>query len=298
MELRERLTSLFEHPSAEFLPIEIYAALIDDLYIQLVSLVIGATIPPLVGAFAAWRTGNTWMAALWIVRKWRGAVARAHRAPIPQGISRLSATVWLPCASGGIGMNYLPSSMRRCLGGMGLVAFAFADDPISQLLLATTAVAYTAGATARNSSWPRIAVTQLTLILLPIAIGSALRYDIAYTALSAVMLLYFVAALEIVKSVGARRLRLLLTTREKDELAHSLAEQNFRFDAALANMSHGLCMFDAQNRLVVWNKRFCEILRHRPGSAVAGHQHQAAGRAERGPRKSSGSECGRFGRRV
>ena len=142
---------------------------------------------------------------------------------------------------------------------MGLVAFAFADDPISQLLLATTAVAYTAGATARNSSWPRIAVTQLTLILLPIAIGSALRYDIAYTALSAVMLLYFVAAMEIVKSVGARRLRLLLTTREKDELAHSLAEQNFRFDAALANMSHGLCMFDAQNRLVVWNKRFCEI---------------------------------------
>jgi PAS domain-containing protein len=146
-----------------------------------------------------------------------------------------------------------------CLGGMGFVAFVFADDPISQLLLTTTAVVYMAGAMARNSSWPRVAVTQLTLTLLPIAIGSALRRDIAYTILSAVVLLYCVAALEIVKSAGASRLRLLLTTREKDQLAHSLAEQNFRFDTALANMPHGLCMFDTQLRLLVWNRRFCEI---------------------------------------
>jgi len=29
-----------------------------------------------------------------------------------------------------------------------------------------------------------------------------------------------------------------------------------RFDAALANMSHGLCMFDSEHRLIVWNRRF------------------------------------------
>ena len=35
-----------------------------------------------------------------------------------------------------------------------------------------------------------------------------------------------------------------------------LSEQNMQLDAALNNMSQGLCMFDAQNRLLVWNERY------------------------------------------
>jgi diguanylate cyclase (GGDEF)-like protein/PAS domain S-box-containing protein len=35
-----------------------------------------------------------------------------------------------------------------------------------------------------------------------------------------------------------------------------LSEQNFRLDGALNNMNQGLCMFDAQNRLLVWNERY------------------------------------------
>jgi len=38
-----------------------------------------------------------------------------------------------------------------------------------------------------------------------------------------------------------------------------LIEQNRRFDAALENMSQGLCMFDTDGRLLVWNKRYLEI---------------------------------------
>ena len=37
---------------------------------------------------------------------------------------------------------------------------------------------------------------------------------------------------------------------------HSISEQNARLDAALNNMIQGLCMFDAHNRLVVWNERY------------------------------------------
>jgi diguanylate cyclase (GGDEF)-like protein/PAS domain S-box-containing protein len=39
----------------------------------------------------------------------------------------------------------------------------------------------------------------------------------------------------------------------------NLAEQNERFDAALTNMSQGLCMFDADAKLVIFNPRFAEI---------------------------------------
>ncbi|MDR4306614.1 EAL domain-containing protein [Chelatococcus sambhunathii] len=38
-----------------------------------------------------------------------------------------------------------------------------------------------------------------------------------------------------------------------------LAEQVRRFDAALENMTQGLCMFDAESRLVVVNNRYCDI---------------------------------------
>ena len=39
-------------------------------------------------------------------------------------------------------------------------------------------------------------------------------------------------------------------------IRHKLASQNVQLDAALNNMIQGLCMFDAQNRLVVWNERY------------------------------------------
>ncbi len=43
-----------------------------------------------------------------------------------------------------------------------------------------------------------------------------------------------------------------------------LESTNRRFDAALNNMSQGLCMFDAADRLVVWNHRFIEMFRLPP----------------------------------
>jgi diguanylate cyclase (GGDEF)-like protein len=39
----------------------------------------------------------------------------------------------------------------------------------------------------------------------------------------------------------------------------SLVAQNERFDAALKNMSQGLCMFDAEGKLLIFNLRFAEI---------------------------------------
>jgi diguanylate cyclase (GGDEF)-like protein len=140
---------------------------------------------------------------------------------------------------------------------MCFVGLVFTDDPFCQLLLTVHAVGFTAGTTARNSSRPWIAITQVSSIVLPIALASALRGGLVYMALSAIMFLYYLATIELARYLGANRLRLLLTTGE-------LAEQNFRFDTALANMSHGLCMFDSEHRLMVWNRRFREIYKLPP----------------------------------
>lgn len=50
--------------------------------------------------------------------------------------------------------------------------------------------------------------------------------------------------------------RTLATLVQREE---ELETQNFRFEAALANMPQGLCMFDSEKRLLVSNARYAEI---------------------------------------
>jgi methyl-accepting chemotaxis protein len=41
----------------------------------------------------------------------------------------------------------------------------------------------------------------------------------------------------------------------------TLERVNLRFNAALENMTHGLCMFDGEERLVIWNDRYAKLYR-------------------------------------
>ena len=50
----------------------------------------------------------------------------------------------------------------------------------------------------------------------------------------------------------------------------TIAAQNRRFDVALNNIAHGLCMFDAEGRLIVKNDRYLEIYGLSPGSIEPG----------------------------
>jgi diguanylate cyclase (GGDEF)-like protein/PAS domain S-box-containing protein len=60
---------------------------------------------------------------------------------------------------------------------------------------------------------------------------------------------------------------------ERERAADELKEQHRRFDVALNNMVHGLCMFDKDMRLIVSNKRYSEMFNLpegfvRPGMSV------------------------------
>jgi len=59
-----------------------------------------------------------------------------------------------------------------------------------------------------------------------------------------------------------------VTSRKQHEAALELA--NTRLDAALNNMAHGLCMFDADNRLQLVNRRYCEIFKLWPAMPPLG----------------------------
>jgi PAS domain-containing protein len=71
-----------------------------------------------------------------------------------------------------------------------------------------------------------------------------------------------------------------------------LARINMQFDAALSNMTQGLCMFDAQKRLVVWNDRYAELYQIPPDLLKVGTSYEAivTDRAARGVLKIETTE--------
>ncbi|GMO11947.1 putative bifunctional diguanylate cyclase/phosphodiesterase [Bradyrhizobium sp. TM233] len=60
---------------------------------------------------------------------------------------------------------------------------------------------------------------------------------------------------------------------EREELSAQLQERNLQFDIAINNMSHGLCFFDANHRLLVCNSHYVDMYglppsRVRPGTPL------------------------------
>jgi methyl-accepting chemotaxis protein len=82
--------------------------------------------------------------------------------------------------------------------------------------------------------------------------------QIAYIVLAVVLTLLVLIAV----TIGIRR-------------QSSLEQTNLRFSTALENMTHGLCMFDADKRLVVCNKRYADLYRLPPELLKVGTPHQA-----------------------
>jgi diguanylate cyclase (GGDEF)-like protein len=71
-----------------------------------------------------------------------------------------------------------------------------------------------------------------------------------------------------------------------------LEQTNMHFDAALSNMTQGLCMFDGERRLVVWNERYAEIYCLPPELLKVGTPHDAiiGDRIRRGILKGASSD--------
>jgi diguanylate cyclase (GGDEF)-like protein len=70
----------------------------------------------------------------------------------------------------------------------------------------------------------------------------------------------FTAIVLIAMGIGAARKRkLVATTAALERSKTSLEETNLRFDTALKHMSHGLCMFDREQTLLVSNARYGEM---------------------------------------
>ncbi|HWP26277.1 MAG TPA: EAL domain-containing protein [Xanthobacteraceae bacterium] len=87
----------------------------------------------------------------------------------------------------------------------------------------------------------------------------------------------------LVMAFGAVRQKKLLSASEEIKRAkeslersnRSLEQTNRRFDAALENITHGICMFDRDKRLVVCNRHYANLYRLPPELQKIGTPHEA-----------------------
>ncbi len=61
---------------------------------------------------------------------------------------------------------------------------------------------------------------------------------------------------------------------EREAAASQLTTQNVRFNAALNNMAQGLCMFDANRKLVICNERYAAMYALPPELVRPGTAHE------------------------
>jgi len=155
--------------------------------------------------------------------------------------------------------------------GMGMVcllAITRIDNSALHLMLTTTTAGYAASIAGRNAGRPWVALSQLYLAATPMCLGLILHGDTFYQMIGLVLFIFMFGMTDITTSLRKTIVTALETKRQNAELARSFEAQATLFDAALNNMSHGLCMFDRGGALLVWNHKFLEIL-ERKGERLA-----------------------------
>src|SRR5271170_4834516 len=134
---------------------------------------------------------------------------------------------------------------------MGLscyVAFSRTSDSFAHLVSFTMTIAYAAGIFGRNFANPRFVILQILCTWTPIAAALVLYGNVYHWIFAALLIPTFYGIKLIADRLRRTLLDAVVTSRDMSLLAK-------RFDTALNNMPHGLCMFDSKRRIVVANQR-------------------------------------------
>ena len=239
------------------LPTEIRAALIESLFAPIASLIVGAIACSIVGAAVALRVGDPWIMAnsvailaVGMLRVVSALLYKKYKKSQHLAATKLWERVYEYGAWGFAGL----------LGLLCWLTITETSDASLQMAVTTMSAGYAAAIAGRNAGRPFIAIGQLTFCALPMAIALMLYPDGLHKVVGFVVLLFIYGMMDITLSIRDIIIQALTMTRKEAALAARFEEQANRFDIALNNMSHGLCMLDQQDRLQVWNVRFLELL--------------------------------------
>jgi diguanylate cyclase (GGDEF)-like protein len=232
------------------LPEEIYASLVDSLYRNLTAMLAGTLSATFGTLISAWKTGD-WVFGLIALATALVGVARYFDwkayARREEQSTRASTAVWELRYALGAGVSAF------LLGLWCFFAFVTTSDHIVHLMCIAVTIGNSAGVSGRNFGRPRIVTVQTIGSFVPLFAALVLRLDPYYAAVAGFVFPFSIALKVISNTLYQNLLKAVIATRDMTALAS-------RFDTALNNMPHGLCMFDAQRRVVVSNRRLTELI--------------------------------------
>lgn len=243
------------------LPSEIYISLVGSLFTDPRTLLVGAIGTISAALITALKSGEPllWLctAAITITACMRAADMRIFGR---QGASAKDAKVirrWE--------FRYVTGSIVyvALLGTWCLIAFVKSSDPEIQLLSFSMTLANMIGVAGRNFGSNFLVNAQLVGMGLPMLSALLMTGRTYYAIFACVLFPFFLSFKGISDRLRQIFLEAVVATRDVRLLAA-------RFDSALNNMSHGLCMLDAARRIVVANARLPEVLHINPAAIRPG----------------------------
>lgn len=141
------------------------------------------------------------------------------------------------------------------LGTFGFLTLIGTEDGELQLLAVTTAVGYAAGIAGRNAGRPWIALSQLCLAAVPLALGLCLTFEPLKAVLAVVILFFVVAMMDITLQTYGVILRATVASTEKTALAEHHAAVARRDDlTGVANRTAFRERYEAQLEALTWSE--------------------------------------------
>jgi diguanylate cyclase (GGDEF)-like protein len=140
------------------------------------------------------------------------------------------------------------STSVALLGIWCFIAFTRTTDPFAPLVSFTMTIAYAVGIFGRNFGNDRFVVVQILCASVPMTAALLLYGNLFHWIFAALLAPSFIAMKFIAERLRRTLLDAVISSRDMSLLAR-------RFDTALNNMPHGLCMFDSEHRIVVSNQK-------------------------------------------
>ncbi|HEY2211064.1 MAG TPA: EAL domain-containing protein [Bradyrhizobium sp.] len=244
-----QLASQSGEPDQKVSPI-IRAALIDSLFETPAPLLAGLVFVAIAATMTALKTGEDliWACVALLI------VAGAVRAFDLQRYQARKSTLTADEAAQWKKRYQIGAMIQAAAIGIWCSAtLLISDDAVVHMICLSVTTGILAGGAGRAYGRQWIFQLQAALIFGPTVIALALRGTPYYIAMSVVSAVFLAALIQI--SANLHRIFMqALVAREREA---ALAGQ---FDTALNNMPHGLCMFAADGRLAVMNRRFSEMM--------------------------------------
>ncbi|HEV3395799.1 MAG TPA: PAS-domain containing protein, partial [Xanthobacteraceae bacterium] len=236
---------------SESLPPEIYIPLVDSLYKDGRTLLIGTVFVAGSVLVIYWKTGQPLLLgvalAIVLVAGVRGLVMRAYaraRSSIKDNdVARRWERRYVAGAATSVAL----------LGICCYVVFAATSDAFAQLASFSMTIAYVVGIFGRNFGSARFVVVQILCAWVPMTAALLLHGTPYHWIFAGLLIPFFLGVKFIAERLRHTLLDTVVASRDISLLAN-------RFDTALNNMPHGLCMFDAERRIVVANQKLNELL--------------------------------------